>query len=112
MTDPLNLLTADQRTDIFLNELESSIRNDASVLTVFVEVLRQSDAAYYATIIRIISESDVKAWGKILSVPTIMFVSECSLESLSSSGSAQALDSARAGVSPPPPPPAEQGGLH
>ena len=38
-----------------------------------------------------------------------MFVSECSLESLSS-GSAQALDSARAGVSPPPPPPAEREG--
>ena len=63
MTDPLNLLTADQRTDIFLNELESSIRNDASVLTAFVEVLMQSDAAYYATIIRIISESNVKARG-------------------------------------------------
>ena len=56
VTDPLNAFTADQRTDIFLNELESRIRNDPRVLRTFIEVLRHSDAVHYAALIRTISK--------------------------------------------------------
>ena len=57
VTDACNHLTVDERTDIFLNELESRIKIDASVLATFVDVLRQSDPVYHATLIRTISES-------------------------------------------------------
>ena len=57
VTGTLNRLTSDERTDIFLDELEQRIRNDPIVLEYFVQVLRQSDAAYYDVIIRIISKS-------------------------------------------------------
>lgn len=56
VTDPLNNLTGDARTDLFLDELESSIRTDPTALMQFLNVLNESDAAYYATLIRTISE--------------------------------------------------------
>ena len=50
-------LTADMRTDIFLNDLESRIRIDAASLTTFIEVLTQSDAAYHAPLTKIIGKT-------------------------------------------------------
>ena len=55
MTDTLSHLTADERTDQLLKELESRIRVDPAVLMKFIDVLRDSDAACYATLINIIS---------------------------------------------------------
>lgn len=56
VTDSRNNLTGDARTDLFLDELESSIRTDPTALTQFLSVLGESDAAYYAILIRNISE--------------------------------------------------------
>ena len=56
ITDTLNHLTADERTDQLLKELESRIRVDPAVLLKFVEVLRESDSACYATLISTIGK--------------------------------------------------------
>ena len=56
ITDTLNHSTADERTDQLLNELESRVKNDPAVLMQFVDVLRESDAACYSTIITTISK--------------------------------------------------------
>ena len=53
ITDPFTHLTADERTDQMLKELESRIRVDPAVLMKFVEVLRESGAACYANLFSI-----------------------------------------------------------
>ena len=45
----------DEKTDLLLRELESRIRIDRTVLTQFIDVLRESDAACYATLMSTIS---------------------------------------------------------
>ena len=57
VTGALNRLTPDERTDIFMDELETRIGIDAIVLTKFVDILRSSDPAYYGALVRKISES-------------------------------------------------------
>lgn len=57
ISDPLNRLTKDERTDIFMEELESKITNDPTALIQFVNVLKESDASYYKDLIRNISKS-------------------------------------------------------
>ena len=49
-------MSTDERTDRFLEGLESKIRLDGTCLMMFVEVLRQSDPAYHDTLIRDISK--------------------------------------------------------
>ena len=44
-----------EKTDLLLRELESRIRIDRTVLTQFIDVLRESDAACYATLMSTIS---------------------------------------------------------
>ena len=56
ITDPLNRLTANERTNLFINELEARIKTDPTALTKFLNMLRESDAAYFSTLIRTISE--------------------------------------------------------
>ena len=56
ITDTLNHLTADERTDQLLKELESRVKIDPAVLMKFVDVLRDSDAACYSTLITTISK--------------------------------------------------------
>ena len=60
VTDALNRLTADERTKIFLNELELQIHNDTNVLPKFVDMLKQADPLHYTSIIRAISKSTVR----------------------------------------------------
>ena len=55
VTGTLNRLMPDERTDLFMAELEQRIRNDPTVLMKFVNLLRQSDAAYYKVVIDTIS---------------------------------------------------------
>lgn len=50
-----NRLTLDERTDIFMDELESKIISDPAAMEQFVEMLKGSDASYYNDIIRNIS---------------------------------------------------------
>ena len=57
VTGALNRLTPDERTDIFMDELETRIGIDAVVLTEFVDILKSSDPAYYGALVRKISES-------------------------------------------------------
>ena len=54
VTDSRNNWTVDARTDAFLEELESKIRLDCTALKIFVDVLMESDAAYYDALIRTI----------------------------------------------------------
>ena len=56
VTDPSNRWTADERTDKFMEDLESGIRNDGKVLIKFIDMLRQLDAVYYAHLIETISK--------------------------------------------------------
>ena len=57
VTDPSNRWTADERTDKFMEDLESGIRNDGMVLIKFIDMLRELDAAYYAPLIKTISKT-------------------------------------------------------
>ena len=56
ITDPFNHLTTDERTDQLLKELESRVKIDPAVLMKFVDMLRESDAACYSTLISNISK--------------------------------------------------------
>ena len=56
VTGALNRLTPDERTDIFMDELETRIGIDAIVLTEFVDILKSS-GSYYEALVRKISES-------------------------------------------------------
>ena len=56
VTGALNRLTPDERTDIFMDELETRIGIDAVVLTKFVDILKSSES-YYEALVRKISES-------------------------------------------------------
>ena len=56
VTGALNRLTADERTDLFMDELESRIRLDSTVLTKFVDLLQRSDSTCYGALVGNISE--------------------------------------------------------
>lgn len=56
VADARNHLTVDERTDLFMEELESKIRIEATALVKFVDVLRESDSVYYAILIQLISK--------------------------------------------------------
>ena len=55
-TGTLNRLTADEKTERFLEELECRIKIDPCVLDNFVDVLRERDCVYHKTLIKAISE--------------------------------------------------------
>ena len=59
ISDPFDHLTANARTTVFMNELKSSIEADPSALEKFIDLLSESDAAYYAMLIKNISEFHV-----------------------------------------------------
>ena len=46
VTSALNRFTPGERTDIFMDEVENRIENDAVVLIEFIDVLRSSDPCY------------------------------------------------------------------
>lgn len=56
ISDPFNHLTANARATTFMNELESSIEADPAALEKFINMLSESDAAYYAVLIKNISK--------------------------------------------------------
>ena len=51
----LSQLTANQRTDMLLSEIQSRITVDGKALTTFLDVLREADACY-EPLVRNISE--------------------------------------------------------
>ena len=52
VTGTLSPLTPDQKTNRFLEELECKIRLDASVLSEFIDILKELDAVYYRGLIK------------------------------------------------------------
>ena len=94
VTDALSRLTADERTDIFLNELKLQIHNDTNfaVLPKFVDMLKQADPLHYTSIIRAISKSTVRHFCACIIIPFTFQLWALTCVSLSSSHSAEALE--------------------
>ena len=74
VTGALNRLTPDERTDLFMEELESRIRIDTTVLTKFVDLLKSS---CYEALVRSISESSRIVYNVLIIVPYFFLPELC-----------------------------------
>ena len=66
-----------KKTDLLLSQLESSIKINPSVLMKFVDVLREADAVYYATLISPISKFDAAQWYYNINFTDIIIITAC-----------------------------------
>lgn len=75
MLDPASNLPANVRTSLFMNELKCSIEVDPKKLEIFIDMLNNSNSAYYATLIR-----DIRKFFHVYTRNLYMHYMSCALK--------------------------------